>query len=132
MSDGSVALRRDSQRGASALALLSDDRLGRMAAKGSTAAFSTVYRRHHQAIYRYCLSIVGNEHDARDALQETMASALRAIKGEERAISLRPWLFRIAHNEAITVLRKKRRETPGRGDLRRGRRWRRRSARRVA
>lgn len=112
MSDGSVALQRDSQRGASALALLSDDRLGRMAAKGSTAAFSTVYRRHHQAIYRYCLSIVGNEHDARDALQETMASALRAIKGEERAISLRPWLFRIAHNEAITVLRKKRRETP--------------------
>src|SRR5688572_12663795 len=112
MSDGSVALPPDTQRLAPALSLLSDDRLARLAAKGSSAAFSTVYRRHHQAIYRYCLSIVGNEHDARDALQDTMASALRAIQGEEREISLRPWLFRIAHNEAISVLRRKRRETP--------------------
>jgi RNA polymerase sigma factor (sigma-70 family) len=111
MSEG-IALGRTPARAAPVLGVLSDDRLARLAAAGSTAAFSAIYRRHHQAIYRYCLSIVSNEHDARDALQETMASALRALQGEERKISLRPWLFRIAHNEAVTVLRKRRRESP--------------------
>ena len=111
MSDGALVLGR-ARRVAPALGLLTDDRLARLAAGGSTAAFSTIYKRHYQAIYRYCLSIVGNEHDALDALQETMASALRALTESDREISLRPWLFRIAHNEAITVLRRKRRETP--------------------
>jgi RNA polymerase sigma factor (sigma-70 family) len=112
MSDGSLVLGRGGQRIAPALGLLTDDRLARLAANGSAAAFSTIYKRHYQAIYRYCMSIVGNEHDALDALQETMASALRALTESDREISLRPWLFRIAHNEAITVLRRKRRETP--------------------
>jgi RNA polymerase sigma factor (sigma-70 family) len=112
MSDGSLVLGRAGQRITPALGLLTDDRLARLAAGGSTAAFSAIYKRHYQAIYRYCLSIVGNEHDALDALQETMASALHALAGNKREISLRPWLFRIAHNEAITVLRRKGRETP--------------------
>src|SRR3954462_14913768 len=106
MSEG-IALGGNPVRGAPMLGVLSDDRLAKLAAGGSTAAISAIYRRHHQAIYRYCLSIVANEHDARDALQDTMASALRALQGEEREISLRPWLFRIAHNEAVTVLRKR-------------------------
>jgi RNA polymerase sigma factor (sigma-70 family) len=112
MSDGLTLGRSAPRAAAPALALLSDDRLARLAASGSTAAFSAIYKRHHQAIYRYCLSITGNEHDARDALQETWASALNALTGSEREIALRPWLFRIAHNEAVTVLRRKRRETP--------------------
>ena len=112
MSDGSLVLGRTGQRVAPALGLLTDDRLARLAAGGSTAAFSAIYRRHHQALYRYCLSIVGNEHDALDALQEAMTSALGALQKDKREVSLRPWLFRIAHNEAITVLRRKGRETP--------------------
>jgi RNA polymerase sigma factor (sigma-70 family) len=111
MSEG-LTLGRSASRSAPALGLLRDDRLARLVAGGSTAAFTAIYKRHHQALYRYCLSIVGNEHDARDALQETMASALNALTGSEREIALKPWLFRIAHNEAVTVLRRKRRETP--------------------
>src|SRR5919197_862483 len=34
-----------------------------------------------------------------------MASALRALPGEGREIALRPWLYRVAHNEAISILR---------------------------
>jgi RNA polymerase sigma factor (sigma-70 family) len=111
MSDG-VAIGRSTRRAAPVLGLLGDDRLAKLAAGGSASAFAAIYKRHHQAIYRYCLSIVGNEHDARDALQETMASAFHAINGSEREIAVRPWLFRIAHNEAVTVLRRKRRELP--------------------
>ncbi|HEX7244043.1 MAG TPA: sigma-70 family RNA polymerase sigma factor [Solirubrobacterales bacterium] len=71
-------------------------------------ALTSAYRRHHQAIYRYCLAIVGNPDDAQEALQNTMVKALRALEGERREIKLKPWLYRIAHNESIELLRKRR------------------------
>jgi RNA polymerase sigma factor (sigma-70 family) len=76
-----------------------------VAARGN---FEGVYRRHHQALYRYCRSILRNEDDAQDALQSTMARALAALEREERDFEVRPWLFRIAHNEAISILRQRR------------------------
>jgi RNA polymerase sigma factor (sigma-70 family) len=90
--------------------LLTDSRLARLAASGDTAAFEAIFARHHQEVYRYCRAIVGTEHDAEDALQNTMAAALRSLPGESREIALKPWLFRVAHNESISILR--RRETP--------------------
>lgn len=82
-----------------------DERLARLAARGSEAAFAAIFERHHQALHRYCHSIVGNGHDASDALQSTMLKAYRALSGETREITLRPWLYRIAHNESISLLR---------------------------
>jgi RNA polymerase sigma factor (sigma-70 family) len=93
---------------AAALRVLGDDRLVRLAAAGDSRAFELIYERHHQALYRYCRSMVGNEHDAADALQSTMTSALRGLAGESREIALKPWLFRIAHNECISLIRKRR------------------------
>jgi RNA polymerase sigma factor (sigma-70 family) len=90
------------------LSALPDERLAKIAAQGSTAAFTAIYKRHHQDLYRYCQSLTGNEQDARDALQETMIKAMRALSGEPREIALRPWLFRIAHNESVTVMRRRR------------------------
>jgi RNA polymerase sigma factor (sigma-70 family) len=95
-----------------ALALLPDDRLARLAADGNRAAFAAIYRRHHQALYRYCRSILRNGEEAEDALQNTMVSALRALPGEQRRVSLKPWLFRVAHNEAISVLRHRSPDAP--------------------
>lgn len=95
-----------------ALSMLPDTRLARLAAEGSRGAFAAIYERHHQALYRYCRSILGNPEEAKDALQNTMVSALRALPGERRTIALRPWLFRVAHNEAISVLRRRSPETP--------------------
>jgi RNA polymerase sigma factor (sigma-70 family) len=78
------------------------------AARGDDAALAAMYERHHQALYRYCRSILHHDEDARDALQSTMAKALAALRNEERDFELRPWLFRIAHNEAISRLRQRR------------------------
>jgi RNA polymerase sigma factor (sigma-70 family) len=91
-----------------ALRVASDARLTKLAAAGSEAAMAAIFARHHQALYRYCISIVGNEHDAADALQNTMLKAMRALAGETRQIALRPWLYRIAHNESISLLRARR------------------------
>jgi RNA polymerase sigma factor (sigma-70 family) len=73
-------------------------------------SFESVYRRYHQSLYRYCLSIVGNAEDAQDALQNAMLKAMRALPGERREIKLKPWLYRIAHNESVELLRKRRDE----------------------
>jgi RNA polymerase sigma factor (sigma-70 family) len=88
--------------------LLSDERLARLTSRGSERAFATLYERHHQALYRYCLSIVRDPQDAQDALQSALTRALTALRASERDLAVRPWLFRIAHNEAVSILRKRR------------------------
>jgi RNA polymerase sigma factor (sigma-70 family) len=87
--------------------LSSDERLARLVSRGSERAFAVLYRRHHQALYRYCRSIVRDEDDAQDALQSAMTRALVALRAQERDLAVRPWLFRIAHNEAVSVLRRR-------------------------
>jgi RNA polymerase sigma factor (sigma-70 family) len=87
---------------------LSDAWLVRRAVKGDKRAFAAIYRRYDQPLYRYCLSIVGSAEDAQDALQNTMVKVLRALPGERREIQLKPWLYRIAHNESIELLRRRR------------------------
>ena len=91
-----------------ALRLLGDRHLGRLASKGDARAFAAIYERHHQDLYRYCRSITGNADDASDALQNTMAAALRSLPGERREIALRPWLFKVAHNESLSLIRRRR------------------------
>jgi RNA polymerase sigma factor (sigma-70 family) len=88
--------------------LHSDERLTRRAVGGDERAFAAIFRRYHQSLYRFCLAIVGNPEDAQDALQNTMIKVMRALPGEERAIALKPWLYRIAHNESIDLLRRRR------------------------
>jgi RNA polymerase sigma factor (sigma-70 family) len=79
-----------------------------MAARGDAEAFGTIYERHHQPLYRYCRSILGNDDDARDALHNTMAKAWEALRRDEPDVPLRAWLFRIAHNEALSLARGRR------------------------
>jgi RNA polymerase sigma factor (sigma-70 family) len=88
--------------------LLSDDRLTRRAVGGDERAFTAIFERYHEPLYRYCLAILGNREDAEDALQGTMLKVLRALPGERRRIELRPWLYRIAHNESIELIRRRR------------------------
>lgn len=88
--------------------VLSDERLARRAVGGDERAFAAIFDRYHQPLYRYCLAIVGDSQDAQDALQNTMVKVLRALPGEERRIELKPWLYRIAHNESIELLRRRR------------------------
>lgn len=89
----------------SASRLFSDERLARRAATGDRRAFAAIYDRYHQPLYRYCLGILGDPQEAQDALQNTMVKAMRALPGERREIRLKPWLYRVAHNESIDLAR---------------------------
>ncbi|MEA2256409.1 MAG: hypothetical protein QOG35_2454 [Solirubrobacteraceae bacterium] len=98
----------DRLRAAVPLRLLGDEQLTRLASAGDRRAFQAIYERHHQGLYRYCHSILRSPDDARDALQSTWVAVLRSLEGERREIALKPWLYRIAHNESISVLRRRR------------------------
>jgi RNA polymerase sigma factor (sigma-70 family) len=92
------------------LSRLSDELLARYAARGSERAFTAIYERYYQPLYRYCRSIVRDDVDAQDALQSTFTGALAALQRDGRNAPLRPWLYRIAHNESISLLRRRKRD----------------------
>lgn len=85
-----------------------DERLVKRAAEGDSHALEAIFQRYQRDLYRFCLAMVGNPQDAQDALQNTMVKVLRALPGEEREIQLKPWLYRIARNESVETLRKRR------------------------
>ncbi|HEY1523906.1 MAG TPA: sigma-70 family RNA polymerase sigma factor [Solirubrobacteraceae bacterium] len=88
--------------------LLGDERLARLVGEGNERAFNALYSRYHQQLYRYCHSIVRHDADAQDALQSTFTAALSALRRGQRDAPPRPWLYRIAHNESISLLRRRR------------------------
>lgn len=94
--------------------LLSDERLARFVEDGGERAFAVIYERYHQRLYRYCRSILRDGDDAYDALQSTLANALAALQCGQRDAPLCPWLFRIAHDETISLIR---RRDPDQGSL---------------
>ena len=87
---------------------ISDDALARRAGDGDDEAFALLFERHAGALYRYCRSIVSHDQDAQDAVQSTMVNALAALRKAPLDAPLRPWLFRIGHNESISLLRRRR------------------------
>jgi RNA polymerase sigma factor (sigma-70 family) len=90
-----------------AFTLLSDERLAQLAATGSDPAFATLYRRYSGTLFAYCRSITRNSEDGWDALQNAMVKVLVALRRSERTAPVRPWLFCIAHNESVGILRRR-------------------------
>jgi RNA polymerase sigma factor (sigma-70 family) len=93
------------------LRLASDDRLVELVRAGSEPAFEAVYDRHHRGILAFCRHMLGTQEEAEDAVQHTFMAAYRELIGTGKRIQLRPWLYTIARNRCLTVLRA-RRERP--------------------
>ena len=95
----------------------SDDRLARLAAGGRDDAFSALYERHQPALFAYSRAILRDDDDARDALQSAALKALTALGRDSTPASPRAWLFRIVHNESVSIIRRRRpHETLADGD----------------
>ena len=94
------------------LRLAGDDRVVAQIRRGSEAAFEVVFERHGPAILGFCRHMLGSLEEAEDAVQLTFASAYRDLQRDaERQINLKPWLFTIARNRCLSILRA-RREQP--------------------
>lgn len=89
------------------LAQASDAELVARAASGEDAAFETIMRRHNRLLFRTARSILKNDDDTEDALQEAYLRAWHAL-GQFRADArLSTWLVRIVIHESLGRLRRK-------------------------
>jgi RNA polymerase sigma-70 factor (ECF subfamily) len=73
---------------------------------GNRAEFARLVETYSGVVYRLALRMLENPQDAEDVLQETFLKVLRAIKNFDGRSSLSTWLYRIATNEALMLLRK--------------------------
>lgn len=72
------------------------------ARRGDEAAFTELYRRYADRVYRFCLFRVRRPADAEDLMQQTFLRAIEALpRYEERGLPFGAWLFRIARNVVI-------------------------------
>lgn len=74
---------------------------------GDRAEFARLVDTFSPAIYRVALKILSDPQDAEDVLQETFIKAIHALPNFEGRSSLSTWLYRIAVNEALMLLRKR-------------------------
>jgi RNA polymerase sigma-70 factor (ECF subfamily) len=83
------------------------------ARRGDASAFDSLARSHERALYSHVARILGPGADAEDVVQDAFVSAWRSMQGFE-GTSFKAWLFRIARNRAIDVIRahKRRSELP--------------------
>lgn len=88
---------------------MSDAQIAQRVATGDQAAFQLLMRRHNRTLYRTARSILRDEAEAEDAVQEAYLSAYRAIGGFRDEAKLSTWLVRIVANEALARLRKRKR-----------------------
>ena len=90
------------------LAALPDERLVDQIRAGSTAAFEVVYDRHHRGVLSFCRHMLGSREEAEDAVQHTFAAAYADLQSNGREIRLKAWLYTIARNRCLSVLRARR------------------------
>ena len=88
---------------------------------GDRAEFAKMVDAYSSMIYRVGLKMLNNPQDAEDVLQETFIKAFRNLDRFDGRANVSTWLYRIATNEALMLLRKKRPEsvsveTPWAGD----------------
>jgi RNA polymerase sigma-70 factor (ECF subfamily) len=89
-----------------------DDRdLVLRARKGRVEAYNTLVSRWEKKIYNYLLRLTGSPEDAMDVCQDVFLKAYQSLGRLDDAARFGPWLYRIAHNEAYSALRKRRPES---------------------
>ncbi|MGZ4184868.1 MAG: RNA polymerase sigma factor [Solirubrobacteraceae bacterium] len=69
--------------------------------------FEELFDRHRDALTGYCRALVDDENDAADVLQDVALSVLLALRRGVQPVQERAWLYRIAHNEAMSLNRRR-------------------------
>src|SRR5215211_6207756 len=90
------------------LGLAGDDRLVEQIRRGNEAAFEVAFERYSPPILSFCRHMLGSTEEAEDAVQHAFAAAYRNLLRDQRPIRLKPWLFTIARNRCLSMLRTRR------------------------
>jgi RNA polymerase sigma-70 factor (ECF subfamily) len=90
------------------------------AQRGNVDAYNVLISRWDKRVYNYLLRLVRNREDAQDLAQDVFLKAYQNLKKLEDVDRFPGWLYRIAHNEAYSLLRKHRPEGDIEVELRMG------------
>ena len=90
------------------LRLRSDEQLVALFRAGSDEAFGVLHDRYRQRLFAYVRQMLSahSRQDAEDVLQDVFVRAFGALRDDHRAINVRAWLYRVAHNRCIDHLRR--------------------------
>jgi RNA polymerase sigma factor (sigma-70 family) len=86
----------------------SDDALVARVRAGDERAFELVFDRYHRGLLTFCRRMLASNEEAEDALQHTFMAAYGALRGSDRPIHLKAWLYTIARNRCLSALRARR------------------------
>ncbi len=93
-----------------------DSQLMRAYAKGDSAAFEVLYRKHKDALFRFFLRQCGNQALAEELYQDVWLRVIKARGSYEKKAKFTTWLYRIAHNILIDYFRKPQSQTDDESD----------------
>jgi len=76
---------------------------------GDADAFRVLVERHSRSVFRLAFRMTGNQHDAEDLVQETFLRAYRQIRKYDGRAAFGTWLYRIAANCSLDLIRSRKR-----------------------
>ncbi len=88
---------------------LDDQTLAEALKRGDERALEALVRRHQGRVYAVAYRLTGNREDALDVTQESLLKAYRKIHAWQPTGGFLPWLLRLTANQAIDVVRKRKR-----------------------
>ena len=92
-----------------------DTDLIRQASRGSVESYNLLVSRWEKRVYNYLLRITGNREDALDLAQDVFLKAYQNLRKLDDPGRFAPWIYRIAHNEAYSLFRKRKPEVDADG-----------------
>jgi RNA polymerase sigma factor (sigma-70 family) len=93
------------------LATLGDERLVEQVRRGNDAAFEAIFDRYQRSILAFARHMLASAEEAEDAVQHTFIQAYDGIRRGDRELKLKAWLYTIARNRCLSVLRARREQT---------------------
>ena len=94
-------------RGRRLLRLRTDDQLVALFRFGNDEAFRVIHDRYRPRLLAYTRQMLsGSRADPEDALQDVFLRAYGALRTDDRPVTLRAWLYRVAHNRCVDQMRR--------------------------
>ncbi len=87
-----------------------DEDIAHMVQQGDADAFALLMERYEAKLTRYARKFLSGYDDIEDTIQDVFIKAYEHIQSYDHKRPFSPWIYRIAHNELVNVIRKRKRE----------------------
>ena len=84
-----------------------DEKLVDLTRRGRDDAYEILIERYRGRLLGFCQHMLRSREDGEDVLQEVYVAALRAMRGDDRPIQVKPWLYKIARNRCLNHMRRR-------------------------